>query len=162
MAPTDPRIKGTWFVIWAAFTVAPVVYYFVGAAVAGGVVAAPAFPMFLALLSAFAIVTLAAGAILVTRAPRARDEATGLGMYFGGRDLAPPARFQVAFVLGAALIEACSVYGFVLLFLGAPLGVYAWFGAGTLAVMLGIALPVGLAYFRAREQGDTGGPPPIG
>lgn len=161
MTATVVPAKPQWLVLWAAFTAAPVVYYVVATTVAGTVTAPPGLPMFRMLLGALALLELAAGAFLMTRATRARSDVPAPVAFFGGETLAEPQAFQVAFIVAAALVEACAIMGFVLVFLGAPALEYLPFGAGTLAVMLGIALPTGLGYWSERERMGTSGMPPI-
>lgn len=160
-SPSYAPSKSTWFVLWAAFTAAPVIYFVVGMQVAGSVRPSAALPTLRIAFAALALVTLAAGTFLLTRTARARPGALGAATFFGGEQLAPPVAFQQAFVVATALVEACSIYGFVLLFLGAPALEYLPFGAGTMGVMIGLALPVGLRYWSEREQADASGVPPI-
>lgn len=162
METTTEARRGIWLVLWAAFTVAPVLYYIVGAMIGE----TPANPELLRSLrpafAAFAIVQLAAGAYLLTRAPRARSDVQGLGALLGGESLATPEAFQTGFVVATALVESAAILGFVLHFLGAPLFEYLPYGAGSLAVMLAIGLPSGLGYWSEYERTTAGGTGPIG
>lgn len=157
-AKPNPR---TWFVIWAAFTVAPVIYFVVASLVAGTVAASPSLGTFRLAFAALALVDLAGGAFLLTRAPRMRSDIQGLAAFFGGEALAEPAAFQLGFILATAWVEACAIFGFVLVFLGAPASEYLPYGAGAFAVMVAVALPVGRNYWSERERADAGGAGPI-
>lgn len=161
MGQTAMPGRATWFVLWAAFTAAPAVYYVVVALVAGSATAVPANDLLRPAFAALALVQLAGGAFLLTRAPRMRGGEPGLAGFFGSETLATPAAFQLGFVVATALVEACAVLGFVLVFLGGKLADYVPFGAASLAVMLAIALPTGLRYWDAREQADAGSRSPI-
>ncbi len=159
-AASEPN-RTTWLVIWAAMTAATVVYYFVGAQVAGTVASTPSLASLRFALSILAPVELLAGAVLLSRAGRARADATGLAMFLGGDAPPPPRVFQVAWIIGAAMVEACAIMGFVLIFLGAPLTNYLPFGLASLAVMLGVGLPTGLRYWSEWEQAQARGGGPI-
>lgn len=153
--------RRTWFVLWAAFTAAPVVYYVVSTFVAGTATAAPSLATLRLAFAALALVQLSGGAYLLTRAPRMRSDLPGLGGFFGNDALATPAAFQLGFVVATAFVEACAVLGFVLVFLGAPPAEYIPYGAASLAVMVAVALPAGLGYWNERERVDAGGAGPI-
>jgi hypothetical protein len=161
MSPPRVNRKGTWMVVWAAFTAAPVVYLVIGTQVAGQVAPSTSLPLLRAVFMTLASTALLAGAFLLTRVPRARADAQGLAALFGSDTLAEPVVFQQAFIVTTAMVESCSLYGFILVFLGAPVAEYLPFGAGTVAVMLGVALPTGLRYWSERERLDLGSAEPI-
>ncbi len=153
--------RAIWFVIWASLTAAPVIYFVVARIVATETPTAASLPLLRTVFGAIAVIELLAGALLVTRTPNARSDPNALASFFGGTALAEPVAFQRAFVLATALIEACAILGFVLVFLGASPLEYAWYGAASMAVMLGIALPTGLRYWGERERADAGANEPI-
>lgn len=161
MQPTLEARRRLWFVMWAAFTAAPVIYYVVANLVAGGVAASPALATFRLAFAGLALVSLAGGGFLMTRAPRMRSDVQGLAGFFRGDALAKPEAFQTGFVVATAWVEACAIYGFVLVFLGARPLEYVPFGAGSIAVMLAVALPVGRNYWAERERVDAGGVAPV-
>lgn len=153
-----PR-RESWLVILFAMTAAPVAYYFVAGAVAEGIPDSPVYAMLLPVFSALALAELVLGAFVLSRAPRAG--AGGLPALLAGAELATPRAFQAASVIGMALAEACAILGFVLVFVGGPVYMYVPFGAATVSVMLAVALPSGLGYWREREQADADGRAPI-
>ncbi len=162
MERTAMPSRATWFVIWAAFTAAPVVYYVVGSFVAGTAAVSPSLAVLRPAFAALALVQLSGGAFLLTRAPRMRGGEPGLTGFFGSDSLATPQAFQLGFVVAMALVEACAILGFVLVFIGGSLLEYVLFGAASLAVMLAIALPSGLGYWSEYERTRAGGTGPIG
>ncbi len=68
--------------------------------------------------------------------------------------LMEPGEFQTQSIIALALAEACSIYGLLLFFLGAPITEYAVFAAGSLLVILLYILPRGLKYWAARENAE--------
>ena len=70
----------------------------------------------------------------------------------GSSHLPTPQEFQVGAIVAMALAEASAVVGFVLFMLGGPPGDYTGYGAGTLAVLLGVILPRANAYWNAWEE----------
>jgi len=158
MPPTLEARRRVWLILWAAFTVAPVIYYvvanLVASGIAGGAVAAPGLATIRLVFAALALVQLGGGAFLMTRAPRMRGDVQGVAGFFGGESLATPEAFQLGFIVATAWIEACAILGFVLVFLGARPLEYVPFGAGSLTVMVAVALPVGRSYWAERERAD--------
>ena len=155
--------KLVWFIQCASLTIAPAIYYVVGTQVARSIVATPSLPMLRTVFRVLAPLGLIAGGFLLTRAPRARADVGGLAAFFGGEEPATPVAFQTAFIIASAMVGSCSIYGFVLLLLGAPLGEYLPYGAGTIAILLAIAMPKGLRYWAEHERGSirAGGSSPI-
>ncbi len=161
MSPSEPNRKQIWLILWAAFTVAPVLYYVIGALIGGPAPATSQLPLIRLAATLLATVDVVAGGYLMTRAPRARL-AQGFGAFFGSTEPARPEAFQLAFVIAASLVEACAVIGFVLLFLGAALAEYLPFGAASLGVMLAVGLPSGMRYWSEVERVRSGEPPTNG
>ena len=163
MEASPQNQKLMWVVQLGAFTVAPFVYFVLGTQVARSIVASPSLPLLRNVFRVLAPLALAAGGFLLVRAPRARGDVQGLAAFFGGAELATPVAFRTAFTIATALVESCSIYGFVLLFLGAPLPEYLPYGAGTIAMLLAGAIPTGLRYWSELEGGGirAGGSPPI-
>lgn len=159
METATPNRRFIWFVLWGAFTLAPLVYSFVGLSVAGHSPAAPSLPLFQAVFPWLAVLQIVSGSVVMHRAKGANRSGVMPAMLLGGDVLSEPADFQTRFIIGAAMIEACAIEGFILLFLGAPLSNYPMFGGAALAVMLTVGLSSGLAYWRAREDADAGMPP---
>jgi hypothetical protein len=56
-------------------------------------------------------------------------------------------RFQTKTILSLAFSEACTIFGLLLFFLGAPPAEYLRFALGTLAVNFLVILPVGNRYW---------------
>ena len=156
---TGPR-RESWLVLLFAMTAAPVVYYGVAGAVAGGMADSPVYAALLPVFSVLALAELALGAFVLSRAPRAGSG--GLPALLAGAELATPQAFQTASVIGMALTEACAILGFVLVLVGGPLYMYVPFGAASVAMMLAVGLPAGLGYWRERAQADAEGRGPIG
>jgi len=161
MEGTAKPSRATWFVLWAAFTAAPILYGFVATFVAGTVTVAPTLATMRLAFAALALVQVAGGAFLLTRAPRMRGGEPGLAGFFGNDSLATPEAFQLGFVVATALVEACAVLGFVLVFFGGSVIEYVPFGIASVAVMVAVGLPTGLRYWDAREQADAGSRSPI-
>ncbi len=79
-----------------------------------------------------------------------------------GRELLlTPGQFQTDSIVSLALSEACTIYGLLLFFLGAPLREYALFGLGTLLVNFAFILPRGLAFWAAWEKQAAAGDNPL-
>ena len=74
--------------------------------------------------------------------------------------LLSPQEFQTVSITGLAMAEACSIYGLVLFFIGAPIMEFARFAAGTLAVDLLYILPKGISYWAAWEMQQKSGEQP--
>jgi hypothetical protein len=165
MSSTGMEAKPRWFVLWAAFTAAPVIYGVVAMLVAPTLPAAsPLLPVLRLAFAGLALVQLVSGTFLMTRASRAVYGAPGPAAPPEGPALAEPLAFQKAFIVATAFVESCAIYGFVLVFLGAPVLEYLPFGAATVAVMIAVGLPTGLRYWGERESMSpgSGGAPPIG
>ena len=162
MSPPETGRRQTWLIIWGALTVAPAFYYVVGTLIVGGASPVPQLPMLRVAFWVIALVELVVGGFLMTRAPRAREGVQGLAAFFGAEGPATPGAFQLGFIIGATLVEACAILGFVLLFLGAPIGEYLPFGAASVAVMVAVGLPTGLRYWRELDGVATVRPPARG
>lgn len=157
--PAD--LRRTWFVIWFAMTATPVIYFVVALLVAGSVHPETDLASLRYVLSVIALVALAAGVVILVRAPRARAGAPPLVAAFGAEDLASPSAFVAVTIVGCALVEACAILGFVLVFLGAPATNFVPFGLAAIGAMLGVALPTGLRYWGERGRASAGGIAPI-
>ena len=70
----------------------------------------------------------------------------------GSSALPPPPQFQQIAITAMALAEASAVLGFVRVLVGGPAAEYAGYGAGTLAVLLGVIWPRASAYWNAWEE----------
>ncbi len=68
--------------------------------------------------------------------------------------LMEPGDFQTQSITSIALADACSIYGLVLFFLGAPITEFAVFAAGALLVILLYILPRGLKFWAAWENAE--------
>jgi hypothetical protein len=160
-ASTTKAAARVWFVIWAAGAAAPIIYGVVTLFTAAGVMVSPELPTLRLALYAFGLVDLVAGGFLITRAPRMRSDVSGFAAFMGGDALAEPFAFQRGFILGMSLVQSCAVFGFVFTFLGGRPLEYVPFGAGALAVMVAVGLPVGRNYWSERERLDSGDSGPI-
>lgn len=62
-----------------------------------------------------------------------------------------PAEFQSHSIVALALAEACSIFGLVLFFLGAPIQEFGYFAAGTLFIDFAFILPRGLQFWSTQK-----------
>lgn len=151
LTPTPSQQRTSWFVVLFALSVAPVIYVFIARMVAPGRPPSPLIATLHPAFMALAGVQLILGAFILLRArvPAPTDATTAVG------EVAPPAQFQARSVLGMAMFEAVSIYGFLLAFLGNdPAECVVW-SAVSMIGMLGVALPVGVAYWRDLGQAST-------
>jgi hypothetical protein len=150
--------RSSWLLTTLSLTAAPIIYYVVGMQIEYDADPPAMLPMYRIVAMSLAATLLAVGSVIIRRAPRAGVAETPADPRSA---LAAPERFTVQFLVGAAAVEMSAVLGFVLVAMGAPLGVYIPYGVGTLLAMLAVALPVGLRYWSERERLDTKGPAPI-
>ena len=147
----------TWFLIWGAVTVAPILYPIMARFVAAGVKPSPGLSASRVAFMACAAVAFTLGSFWIRRAPRAVMGAGILKQSPEG-ELAPPAVFQLHSIIAMALIESVSVYGCVLVLLGAPPDQSWLWSTVSVAGMVGLVLPVGLSYWLESPPTNAGPP----
>jgi hypothetical protein len=153
--PTVGQYRMNWFVVLGALSAAPIFYVVMARTIAKTITPsaalAPTRSMLHPLFMALAGVQLVVGAVVLLRARAPGDDAKGAS---SAVDLATPAQFQLRSIIGMAMFEAISIYGFLLAFMGNdPTECVVW-SAVSLLGMLGVALPVGVAYWRDLGQQD--------
>ena len=162
--PTLGKARRTWFIQLSMLGAAPIVLAAVARFVSPHLVPDPSFARLhtLCMVMAAAEFLLGTVALFNARRPARGQPAKPPGAMPA---LATPARFLVASIVGMALFEAVSMNGFVLVFQGGdPAECMAWSGV-SLVGLLGVALPIGLGYWRDMEKaprGPEGSPPPLG
>ncbi|HYM81184.1 MAG TPA: hypothetical protein VEY91_07200 [Candidatus Limnocylindria bacterium] len=150
MAEPTASKRLMWLVIFAAFVVAVPMYALVAWQMRGADPPPVSYlPSVRPVLAVFAGLQLLA-AILVARLRMTVDSELMTGMT-GGKPIPDPQSFMQTSVVAIGLAEAPAVLGFVLCVLGAPLENFVWYGAGSLIVLLGVILPLGLRYWSAWE-----------
>jgi F0F1-type ATP synthase membrane subunit c/vacuolar-type H+-ATPase subunit K len=141
--------KSTWFILWVAFVGMVFSYGLIGFFI-GKPTRAGANDVFQLVLGALSVLQLIAAVIWMqvkTRVPSTQ-------LFVGSASKEPvqePMEFQTNSIIAMALAEACSLYGLMLLIMGAPITTYALFAAGALIVSVGFILPRGIAYWTAYE-----------
>jgi putative Ca2+/H+ antiporter (TMEM165/GDT1 family) len=150
---TVSQYRNSWFAVFAGMALAPFIYAYI-ARMLPHATTSPELPTLRTAFIALAALQLALGAMVLLRARApamfgVAEAASAVG------EQAAPAQFQVRSVLGMAMFEAVSVYGFLLVFLGGDPGDCVYWGAVTLIGMLGVALPVGVAYWRDALERDS-------
>jgi len=125
-----------WMTVWFALILGAVAYVWLAPQVAAALAPSPALPLLRPVLVAVATLAALVGSWLVSGAARRAG------------DLVSPQRFQARSVAGMALIESVAVSGFVATLLGDPPGRQWWWSACSVALLVGVALPVGLTYWR--------------
>ena len=152
-----PATKKTWFVIFFALTASVAIYGLMAFMIAQNR-SAPAPGNSLATLRP--IFYIAAGLALIASVGwmhfrthgKIGDRGDVISLPGSQVALMPASQFQTETIVALALAEACSIFGLVLFFLGAPLVEFARFAAGTILVDLLYFLPKGIRYWAAWEM----------
>lgn len=159
--PTPSQYRKNWFIILGALTVVPVAYAVLARMIAPRIPPSPTVTTLRYVFMGVAGVQFLVGAFLLLRAR--------VPAFLGAAEttppaeaLAAPAQFLARSVVGMALFEAVGVYGFLLVFLGNDPGECLVWSAVSLIGMLGVALPMGAAYWRDLAQPSAGPAPPLG
>lgn len=155
-----------WLVIWVALTAAPVGYAVIAQVVPVSAEPSALLPSLRLAFIGLAVVAFGAGTFVMSRATTPGGWPPGAPPPAHAPDLAAPAVFQTRSVIAMALFESVAVYGFVLFMLGGPALQVFPSSAASIAGMVGVVLPAGLAYWRRWELvgaggagGASGGPP---
>ena len=160
--PAPAPTRSVWLVVCGALCAAPILYGVLAPMVAPDVQPAPTLALMRTAFAGAATLGFLLATYLMRRVARAADPGQGLFALRPEGELATPAAFQLRSIFAMALFESVAIFGFVLVFLGAP-PEQAWvWSAASFAGMVGIALPAGLAYWRELERAGQGGAAPIG
>jgi hypothetical protein len=155
--PTTSR--QVWLIMWGALTAAPVIYVVLAQVIAAPAEPSASLPLLRTAFVGLAVVAFGAGTFLISRAAGPEGFPPGPTAP-GAPDLAAPATFQLRSIVAMALIESVAVYGFVLFMLGGSRLQVLPCAAASIAGMVGVVLPAGLAYWRRWELAASGGRPP--
>jgi hypothetical protein len=134
--PNETPTLRLWMTVWSALILGALAYVWLAPQVMASRGPSAALPGLRPILVAVATLAALIGSWLVSAAARHAG------------DLASPQRFQARSVAGMALIESVAVLGFVATLLGDPPGRLWWWSACSVALLVGVALPAGLAYWR--------------
>ncbi len=156
-----PGSRGAWFAILMAMSTTPILYVLAAYLVGPKTTASSALPTLRLVFGSLSAACAATAVVLLARVPRTPVEAESSVTAYAADAPVPPPAFMSRFVTGAALAEVAAIDGVVLVFLGEPWTTCALFGAVTVAILLGVALPTGLRYWRERESEDAGSAPAI-
>lgn len=157
MPPRErPASRSAWFAIGLAMTSTPFLDTIVAYVVAGNMTVSPALPTLRLVFVSLAAACAATAVVLLARVPRVPVQVESSVPAFAEDAPAPPTMFMTRFLTGASLAEVAAIDGFVLVFLGAPWTTCAAFGAVTVVIMLGVALPSGLRYWSELERDGEG------
>ena len=144
--------RQVWLTIWGALALAPIAYTIIAQQVAVTTPPSETLPLLRMVFLPVAALGFVAGSFLMSRAGTPGGFPPAPPASPDTPDLVAPASFQLRSVIAMALFESVAIYGFVLVFLGAPpLHILPW-SATSFVGLVGIALPNGLAYWRRWEM----------
>ena len=164
LTPTPAPTRPMWLVIWGALTLAPVVYTALAQVIATPQGRPATFDTMRLAFIGLAVLQFVAGSVLMAKAaspggPPAPAPPAGAASPTNAREIAAPAAFQTRSIIAMALFESIAIYGWVLFLLGAPRAQILPWSAASIAGLVAIVLPSGLAYWRRWEMAASGTKP---